>query len=205
MFKSIVSVFSQLRGCSLVFCLVVSTLIMSDISLLAQNQYAWVQKSSLPAIGRHRASACAIGSRGYLGLGHYNVNGEVVFGDWWEYDPGSDTWTQKANIGGAARFGAVTFTIGMFAYVVAGDAGSSLLNDMWRYDPVLNVWTMMSQFPGQATGKAVGISVGTKAYVGLENAANTWWQYDAITNAWSSRSSFPGLQRNFSAVFQSVT
>jgi hypothetical protein len=38
----------------------------------------------------------AIGNKGYVGTGQYAGS----LADFWEYDPLSNTWTQKANFGG---------------------------------------------------------------------------------------------------------
>ncbi|TND08985.1 MAG: Kelch repeat type 1-containing protein [Bacteroidetes bacterium] len=168
----------------------------------AQTQYAWVQKAQLPAPARHRASACAVGGRGYLGLGHVNATGQIVYQDWWEYDPGTNTWTQKANYGGGQRFGAVAFAIGNYAYVGTGDDGNSLHADFWRYDPVNNQWTPVTSFPGQATGTASCEAANGKGYVGLANATTNWWEYDPPANTWQARAQFPGQQRNFAASFE---
>lgn len=167
----------------------------------AWAQTAWEQKSSFPASGRHRASSCAIANRGYLGLGHYNSTGEVIFNDWWEYDPGSDSWAQKSNLPSSPRFGAVSLGIGNFGYVIAGNNGSVNLSDAWKYDPVTNTWSAIAGFPGSASGKAVGAVVNGKGYVGNAEATSAWYVYDPALNVWSPCANFPGPQRNFSSVF----
>ena len=71
--------------------------------------------------------------------------------DFWEYDPATDTWTQKANFGGGARTGAVGFSIGTKGYVGTGiDANDLLRKDFWEYDPVTNKWTRKANFGGTA-------------------------------------------------------
>ena len=41
--------------------------------------------------------------------------------DFWEYDPTTNTWTQKANFGGTPRDGAVGFSIGSKGYIGTGE------------------------------------------------------------------------------------
>ena len=41
--------------------------------------------------------------------------------DFWEYDPVANTWTQKADFGGAARDSAVGFSIGSKGYIGTGE------------------------------------------------------------------------------------
>ncbi|HET6989765.1 MAG TPA: hypothetical protein VFJ43_00510, partial [Bacteroidia bacterium] len=71
--------------------------------VLAQTQLGWIEKANFPGPARHRASAAAVGNRGYMGLGHINAIVDVLYDDWYEYDPGSDSWTQKANYPGGPR------------------------------------------------------------------------------------------------------
>ena len=40
--------------------------------------------------------------------------------DFWEYDPVGNTWTQKADFGGTARYAAVGFSIGNKGYIGTG-------------------------------------------------------------------------------------
>lgn len=71
------------------------TLVFCVIAIGSQAQY-WIQKSSFGGVGRHRAVGCATENKGYLGLGHVNGTGvDISYKDWWEYDPSSDTWSQK--------------------------------------------------------------------------------------------------------------
>lgn len=175
--------------------------IITCVTFDLNAQYAWEQKSSFPGVGRHRASSCAIGNRGYLGLGHYNSTGEVVYNDWWEYDPGSNAWTQKANLPASPRFGAVAFGIGNYGYIIQGNNGNSNLSDSWKFDPAANVWTAIANFPGAAGGKATGAVVNGKAYVGNSESTNAWYVYDPTANSWNSCANFPGPQRNFSSIF----
>ena len=44
--------------------------------------------------------------------------------DFWEYDPAANTWTQKADFGGTARYYAVGFSIGSKGYIGTGWDGS---------------------------------------------------------------------------------
>ena len=57
----------------------------------------WTQKASFGGSARHRTTAFAIGNKGYLGLGHINSVTNILYDDFWEYDPASNSWTQIAN------------------------------------------------------------------------------------------------------------
>ena len=85
--------------------------------------------------------------------------------DFWEYDPAANTWTQKADFGGTARYGAVGFSIGSKGYIGTGYDGS-YIKDFWEYDPAANTWTQKADFGGTARYGAVGFSIGSKGYIG---------------------------------------
>ena len=63
-----------------------------------------------------------------MGTGDIGAANEY-FADFWEYDPSTNVWTQKADFGGGARSGAVGFSIGSKGYIGTGGA-----NDFWEYD-----------------------------------------------------------------------
>lgn len=76
-----------------------------------------------------------------------------------------DTWTQVANFGGTARYGAVGFSIGSKGYIGTGyDTGYK--NDFWQYDPATDSWTQKADFGGSARYFAVGFSIDSKGYIG---------------------------------------
>ena len=63
----------------------------------AQN--TWKKKADFGGLGRWAAVGFSIGSKGYIGTG---VNGTSTFlSDFWEYDPATNAWTQKADYGEA--------------------------------------------------------------------------------------------------------
>lgn len=161
--------------------------IMIADGALAQTQYGWVQKASLPALGRHRSTALSCGNRAYVGLGHINsVAPDVLFEDWWEYDPGSDSWSQKANFMGGLRYHATGFTIGNDMYVGTGRAPSGVLKqDFYKYSPATNTWVQVANFPGTVRRGAVGFEIGGYGYAGTGSYYADWYKYNPTTNTWS--------------------
>ena len=100
----------------------------------------WTQMSSLPAgKGRERASCFVIGDRGYLvgglrlGIG---ITGKD-YGDVWEYNSATNTWTEKAALPvGKERHDASGFGLNGKGYVVAGFRNNTgVLGDLLEYDP----------------------------------------------------------------------
>lgn len=171
---------------------------------VGQQQYGWVQKSSLPASGRHRSTMLACGNRVYLGLGHVNSVVDVIYNDWWEYDPGSDSWSQKANYGGGLRYHATGFTIGNYMYVGTGrDPSGTLHKDYWEYDPTTNTWTSIANFPGAGRRGAVSFAINGYGYSGTGSYNADWYKYNPTSNSWSpipngpaGRTSSVGMELN---------
>src|SRR5439155_1183684 len=122
--------------------------------------------------------------------------------DFWEYDPSTNVWTQKANFGGPARENAVGFSIGSKGYVGTGYNFGGVYKDFWEYDPISNIWTRRADFGGTARYVAVGFSIGSKGYVGTGNDGilkKDFWEYDPATNSWTQKADFGGAPRWFAA------
>jgi N-acetylneuraminic acid mutarotase len=82
---------------------------------------SWTQRADFGGGARSGAVGFSIGGKGYVGTGLRDVFGELVsLKDFWEYDPTTDTWTRKADFQGAARSGAVGFSIGDRGFVGTG-------------------------------------------------------------------------------------
>ena len=166
----------------------------------------WTQKSdfgfNLPngPMGRQGAAAFSLGSKGYSGTG-MNAGGNMQ-NDFWEYDPATNTWTQKANFGGAGRMYAVGFSIGLKGYIGLGNSAlGSYMNDFWEYDPLNNAWLQKSNFGGAGRMMATGFSIGSKGYIGTgQSAVNQYekdfWEYDPSTNTWLQKADYGGPGKN---------
>lgn len=164
--------------------------------------YGWTQRASVPAGGRHRGVAITIGSRGYAGLGHINAITDILYDDWWEYDPGTNSWTQKANFTPGPRMHATGFSIGNYGYVGTGRNNAYVEQaDLWRYDPTTNSWSAMASIPGPARRGAVGFAVSGKGYIGTGTYSVDFWQYTPTTNSWINVAPLPAAARISSVAF----
>jgi N-acetylneuraminic acid mutarotase len=143
------------------------------------NAGDWIQKATFGGVGRHRAVGCGTSYRGYLGLGHVNGSGiDISYKDWWEYDPASDSWTQKADYP-VNNHGAVSFVVNNMPCV---GGGSSLAGEFYQFNPQLNVWTSIASCPFFNPGDTQGFSVNDKGYVYLSNQLA---EYDPVANQWN--------------------
>jgi len=144
----------------------------------------WNQKSKIPATGRHRGTAIAIGDRGYVGLGHMNGTGtNIVYKDWWEFDPATNSWTQKADYP-LNNYATVSFAIGTDAYV---GGGIFLGGEFYKYSRALNTWTAIANCPGNPADETA-FTLNDKGYV-LDNG--NFYEYDPTINLWATKANCP--------------
>jgi len=176
------------------------------------NNNTWTPKADFPedfasAAGITSGAAFAIGNYGYVGLGNTGVNNPQAF---FRYDPGANSWTARANFGGAGRIGAVGFDANGKGYFGFGYGGLSVnRKDMWEYDPTADTWTAKADFSGSGRGGATAAVVNGFAYLfaGSEGdfsssvSTNLTSQYSPSTNEWSTQPVIPLSIRNSAMAF----
>lgn len=161
------------------------------ILLLFSEAFAsqWIQRAGLPNVGRHRGTGISIGTKGYIGLGHFNGAGpNIILNDWWEYDPATNAWTQKANyIGnfGIGSYGVLSFGMEKVGFVGGGQVGST--GEFYKYDPSTNQWTPAMNTPTYA-GNIAGFAIGNKGYY---LSGNQLFEYDEALNIWVAKNFAP--------------
>jgi N-acetylneuraminic acid mutarotase len=172
---------------------------------------SWTQKANLPASGRRDAVGFAIGNKGYVGTGDDAPDawaGNVLY-DFWEYNPVTNTWLQKANYPGgfgAGVYFATGFAVNNKGYVCCGKLGASYYSqELWQFDPVSNSWVQKAMFPGGVRYGQMSFVVNGKAYVGCGTDENwftsDFWEYNPTTNVWTQKAAFPGSNRSFGSAF----
>ena len=92
-------------------------------------------------------------------------------------------WYQIESYPGLGRNHPITFSIGDYGYVMAGQSSNDyFVKDVYRYDAVNNLWEQLGNFPGFPRGYSYGIAHQEKAYVGFGKfdmgPLNDWWTYD---------------------------
>lgn len=145
-------------------------------------------------MGRHRAIGGSVNNRGYIGLGHVNGTGvDISYKDWWEYDPSSDSWTQRADFP-LPNHGALSFSAVECIYV---GGGSALNGEFYKYNPITNTWTPTAYCP-LSPGDVQAFSVNDKGYVmsGVSLA-----EYNPLSNSWQLKANVPVNVNAWSAVF----
>ena len=113
-------------------------------------------------------------------------------------------WTQKADFGGAARTGAVGFSIGNKGYMGTGVSGNTKFNDFWEYDPETNVWTQKANVTFDGRSNATSFTLEGKGYIvgGFTTSfTKNLLEYDPATNQWNYRANFLGVGRSDGIAF----
>jgi DNA-binding transcriptional regulator of glucitol operon len=169
----------------------------------------WTQKADFSGTLRIKATGFSIGAKGYMGTG-YNWNGGnyLALNDFWEYDPVTNIWTQKADIGTTGRFYSVSFSIANKGYIGTGMSLANYLKDFWEYDPTVNTWTQKANFGGLKKALAVAFSNGNTGYIGTGTNYSTYpfgkidfWGYNPSTNVWTQKANFAGTARTEACAF----
>jgi len=180
-----------------------SLLVCLCVFVFASGQEnVWVKLNDFLGGKRERGVAFSINGYGYVGTG--TDTAEVVWADFWRYDPSSDSWSQIAFMPGPARRDAVSFELNGFGYVGTGisaheSSNGNVLSDFWRYNVTTNEWDSIAPFPGNQGGGvyfSTGFSVGGKGYVcggktGVSSYSSELWEYKPTNNTWFQRASFP--------------
>jgi N-acetylneuraminic acid mutarotase len=160
----------------------------------------WVQKADFAGSARRYAVGFSIDSLGYLGTGNDSTIESTVLKDFWQYNPKTDSWMQKADFGGDARYVAVGFSIReKKGYIGTGWAGvipNTYMSDFWEYDPSTDVWRQLADVAGAAREHAVGFSIGSNGYIGTGwdgvNVTNDFWKYTPFEVVYSHPSVYYG-------------
>ncbi len=185
---------------------IILALVLSSLQLFADS---WTQQANLPGGSRSQSVSFSIGNKGYIGTGiagRPTHEGQVKYQDFWEWDPVTNVWTQKADFAGGIRYGAVGFSIGAKGYVGTGTGVDGASNDFWEYDPSTNSWTQKANFGGAARYLASGFSIGTKGYIGVgstygNESLEDFWEWDQASDTWTQKANFGGGARTQAVAF----
>ena len=122
--------------------------------------------------------------------------------DLWQYDPSTNTWSQKADLPGDGRRELSAFTVGDLAYVGHGrNVGTTeIFYSFYAYDPSANTWSPIADCPVQrytSTGFSIdsigymtcGILPGVARYKDL-------YAYNPRTDKWTQKASLPSAALN---------
>lgn len=148
------------------------------------------------------------------GIASFEIDGKIYAGgglgqqSFYELNPETGSWTEKAKIpGGVNRGWVIGFSINGKGYMGGGDKTGSfdVTNDFYRYDPSLDEWTQIADFGGGNRDGAFACSLNGKGYVfgGFNgtSAVSDVWEYDPDADSWTQKSNYPGGSAIFPAGF----
>jgi N-acetylneuraminic acid mutarotase len=160
---------------------------------------SWSLRAKLPGkrIGPNGAST--LNGRLYVsgGVNSSGVATKTLF----EYNPGTNTWTQKANMPFGGSCGAQGVIAGqLYVYTVQGN-GCSTQHRFFRYNPGSNTWTTLPAPPSRHASGVGGV-IGGKFYLAggtIDNSTTpnlALHVYNPALNAWVARAPLPSPQQN---------
>jgi len=169
-------------------------LLLIAIAFSFSQSYAsqWTQRSDFSGSSRHRATAASVGNKGYLGLGHFNGTGvETYFADWWEFDPASNSWTQKADFignNGNGELGARAISLETVCFIGLGELDHTSL---FKYDPATNLWIEVATPPASNQFRDTqDMVIGHKAYF-TDLWGDELYEYDCDLDTWTLKGPTP--------------
>jgi N-acetylneuraminic acid mutarotase len=169
----------------------------------------WTQKATYPGGATGSTVAFVINNKAYVGLGQLDGTDTGFRKDFWEYDPATNTWTQKADFAGLAVENAVAFAVGGKGYVCLGRTAynSTYTKTVYEYNPTNNTWTKKTDFPGVARTASISFVINGTAYVGLGGFAvlKELWQYNPANDSWTQKANYPGNGHYGAIAFASDT
>ncbi|MDB5119041.1 MAG: type sorting protein [Sphingobacteriales bacterium] len=143
---------------------------LKDFMRFDPDKNKWEGISEFPGSRRSGAISLATANKGFVGFGYNTAEGGL--NDFYEYDPLTDVWTQKASIDEGERFQPSGFTIGENVYIFSGSHGrfypeyGQIKNDFWKYNITTGVWVKQPAFPLTPRMDAAWFNIGNKGYIG---------------------------------------
>lgn len=99
----------------------------------------WKQRASLLVNGKQIiwATCFSLGGKAYAALGTDDLDAETDKQDFWQYDPTTNQWTNKPDVGGGYRVFGSSFVVNGKGYVGLGTGNEVAIihTDLWEYTP----------------------------------------------------------------------
>jgi len=101
------------------------------------NSDEWTVLNDFPGEARVAGTQFSANGKGYVLSGDGDNHGPLDYGEFWEYNPGMDSWTELAPHPGGARWAPGSFVQGCYAYLTGGMEGTAVPfpiyhHDLWR-------------------------------------------------------------------------
>ena len=167
--------------------------IVADVDVYNPGTDTWRKVASLPR-PLHHPNVSAAGGRLYVvgalsGL-NFSADGATL-----QYDPASNTWTQKAPLpAGSERGAAAVGTLGNLIYVAGGLRSGASVTDFSAYDTSTDTWTGLARMT-TSRDHLVGAVVGNRFFaIGGRSGSALRAQveiFDPAAGTWSAGQPMP--------------
>ena len=162
----------------------------------------WYPKKDFGGDARWYAIGFSIGNKGYIGTG--GTVGGLVY-DFWEWEPVTDVWTQKAAYPEETGIqGAYGISVGTKAYVVGGYNGTISTKFVYEYNQSTNVWQKKSDY-NKFVQFGFGFGIDSLAYFGGGTTGTVvmedLWAFDPSNNTWTQKANYGGGVRHSAVAF----
>jgi N-acetylneuraminic acid mutarotase len=94
----------------------------------------WTQLNDFPGEARVAGTQFDYNGKGYVLSGDGDNHSFMEEGEFWEYDPQSDAWTQLTSHPGSSRWAPGNFVIDNYVYFMCGLSNVTLESDMMRFE-----------------------------------------------------------------------
>jgi N-acetylneuraminic acid mutarotase len=161
---------------------------------LAKND--WTKKADMPTA--RWVSTCVVNGKIYAIGGYANDPNLIGLSAVEEYDPKTDTWTEKPNMP-TPRLALTTCAVDGKIYAIGGYSNGAL-SIVEEYDPVTDKWTKKANMPSRRHWLSSS-AVNGKIYVigGAGPIQATVEEYDPKTDTWTKKANMPTARFGSSA------
>jgi N-acetylneuraminic acid mutarotase len=94
----------------------------------------WTQLNDFPGEARVAGTQFDYNGKGYILSGDGDNHSFMEEGEFWEYEPETDTWTQLPSHPGGSRWAPGNFVIDNYVYFMCGESIQQLESDMMRFE-----------------------------------------------------------------------
>jgi len=108
--------------------------IYKDLFRYQPGQARWSQVASLPDQGRVAGTQFSYNGKGYILSGQGEDHLNLRTGEFWEYDPVTNSWDFLPSHPGSGRWAPGSFVIGDHVYFTSGTPDAGDVKDLWMFD-----------------------------------------------------------------------
>lgn len=118
--------------------------IYNDLYRYNPQTNVWEEMEGLPGEGRVAGTQFNYSGKGYALSGQGNDHWFMDDGEFWEYDPAGNNWTNLPSHPGVSRWAPGSFIIDQYVYLISGTTTNFIggnevySNEVWRYDLGVN-------------------------------------------------------------------